>query len=204
VEIHPEKNEIVGYNPVHRIYQGWGEPAGFSGYFVAVFDTPFSGFGTWNDSTVTASSKSSQGRKTAVGAYVQFAQKAGRVVRVKIGTSCTSLAGARKNLQAEIPGWNLAQVKAKRGPGLERGAGQGAGQGRHGGRQSAVLHGIVPRQHPAAHLQRCRRRLPGLCRRLYHPPGEGLRLLRRLFAVGHLPGRTSPADHPGADPHRAT
>ena len=111
VEIHPEKNEIVGFNPVHRIYQGWGEPAGFSGYFVAVFDTPFSGFGTWNGEAVTAASKSSQGRKTAVGAYVQFAPKAGRVVRVRIGTSCTSLEGARRNLQAEIPGWNLAQVK---------------------------------------------------------------------------------------------
>ena len=37
IQILPEKNEIVGYNPVHRIYQGWGEPAGFSGYFVARF-----------------------------------------------------------------------------------------------------------------------------------------------------------------------
>lgn len=34
IEIDTLKHEIRGYNPVHRIYQGWGEPAGFSGYFV--------------------------------------------------------------------------------------------------------------------------------------------------------------------------
>ncbi len=28
IKIIPEKNEIVGYNPVHRIYQGWGQKAG--------------------------------------------------------------------------------------------------------------------------------------------------------------------------------
>ena len=37
VEILPEKGEIVGYNPVHRIYQGAGQSAGFSGYFVVQF-----------------------------------------------------------------------------------------------------------------------------------------------------------------------
>ena len=34
IEIDLEKREIRGHNPVHRIYQGWGEPAGFSGWFV--------------------------------------------------------------------------------------------------------------------------------------------------------------------------
>ena len=33
--------EIAGYNPVHRIYQGNGQSAGFSGYFVIRFDKPF-------------------------------------------------------------------------------------------------------------------------------------------------------------------
>ncbi len=41
VEIYPERNEVAGYNPVHRIYQGWGERAGFSGYFVIQFEEPF-------------------------------------------------------------------------------------------------------------------------------------------------------------------
>ena len=36
-----ENNEIAGFNPVHRIYQGKGQSAGFSGYFVIRFDKPF-------------------------------------------------------------------------------------------------------------------------------------------------------------------
>ncbi|MFN8240749.1 MAG: glycoside hydrolase family 92 protein, partial [Bacteroidales bacterium] len=35
-----ETKEIQGYNPVHRIYQGSGKPAGFSGYFVIRTDKP--------------------------------------------------------------------------------------------------------------------------------------------------------------------
>ena len=34
LEIDHLAKTIYGYNPVHRIYQGWGEPAGFSGHFV--------------------------------------------------------------------------------------------------------------------------------------------------------------------------
>ena len=36
-----ERNEIAGFNPVHRIYQGWGQLAGFSGYFVFRFNREF-------------------------------------------------------------------------------------------------------------------------------------------------------------------
>lgn len=111
VEIHPERNEIVGYNPAHRIYQGLGQPAGFSGYFVAIFDVPFAGYGTWNGEQVNQQSTSTQGSKTPVGAFIRFAAKANQVVKVKIGTSFTSLEGARKNLQAEIPDWNFNQVR---------------------------------------------------------------------------------------------
>ena len=35
------KQYIIGYNPVHRIYQGRGLYAGFSGWFVMIFDKPF-------------------------------------------------------------------------------------------------------------------------------------------------------------------
>lgn len=34
IEIDTLRHLVYGYNPVHRIYQGWGEPAGFSGHFV--------------------------------------------------------------------------------------------------------------------------------------------------------------------------
>lgn len=34
IVVDPASRTISGYNPVHRIYNGWGNPAGFSGYFV--------------------------------------------------------------------------------------------------------------------------------------------------------------------------
>jgi putative alpha-1,2-mannosidase len=48
VKIIPEKNEIVGYNPVHRIYQGRGDYAGFKGYFAAKFNKPFTEYGVYD------------------------------------------------------------------------------------------------------------------------------------------------------------
>ena len=37
IEIDTLRREIRGCNPVHRIYQGWGEPAGFSGWFIVQY-----------------------------------------------------------------------------------------------------------------------------------------------------------------------
>ncbi len=81
---------------------------GFSGYFVAVFDTPFSS-STWNGNITTASSKTRRAQNRRWGLRGFCAQS--RVVRVKIGTSFTSSQRARKNLQAEIPGFDFAKVK---------------------------------------------------------------------------------------------
>ncbi len=113
VAIHPERREIVGYNPVHRIYQGAGQSAGFSGYFVVQFDRPLSQFGTWtNDAPKDGSTQArGSGKKESVGAYVRWTLRPGDVVRVRVGTSFVSEAGARRNLKAEIPDWNLAHVR---------------------------------------------------------------------------------------------
>jgi predicted alpha-1,2-mannosidase len=113
VEIHPERNEIVGYNPAHRIYQGAGQSAGFSGHFVVQFDRPLTTFGTWTNYEPSAGSKQAKGAggKESVGAYVRWSLKPGEVVRVRVGTSFVSEAGARKNLQTELPDWNLARVR---------------------------------------------------------------------------------------------
>jgi predicted alpha-1,2-mannosidase len=112
VEINPEKNEITGYNPVHRIYQGWGKPAGFSGYFVAIFDHPFAAYGTWNGKdSLHAGVRMAQGNKSPVGAFIRFATEKGLVIRMKIGHSFTSLEQARKNVSAEIRDWDFERVQ---------------------------------------------------------------------------------------------
>jgi predicted alpha-1,2-mannosidase len=85
IKVDADKNEVYGYNPVHRIYQGWGKKAGFDGYFVIRFEkTP----GTFSVNNET-------------GAYVGFKMNKGEKLTIRIGTSFTGLEGARKNLDAE-------------------------------------------------------------------------------------------------------
>lgn len=106
-----EKNsaQIVGYNPAYRIYQGSGQPAGFSGYFVAQFMTPFSGSGTFRSGTILTKKTLDGG--TDIGAYVRFRVKKGEHILVRIGTSFTSIAEARKNILTEIPDWSFDAVR---------------------------------------------------------------------------------------------
>lgn len=89
-----QRNEIVGYNPAHRIYQGKGQPAGFSGYFVIRFDQSFE---------VIAQTNNPQQLVVSLGNE--------KIVQVKIGTSFTSLEAASNNLDMEIAGWNFDQVR---------------------------------------------------------------------------------------------
>ncbi len=113
VVIDPAQKEVSGENPVHRIYQGWGEPAGFSGHFAARFDRPFVQTGTWRDSTAHHGTWRAEGLpdSVTVGAYVSFDVGPGDSVLVKIGTSFTSAEEARKNLDAEIPDWDFVAVR---------------------------------------------------------------------------------------------
>ena len=110
VEIYPERNEIAGYNPVHRIYQGWGEKAGFSGYFVIQFEEAFDTYGVWRGDATQDTERKAQGNGQSVGAYVSWANR-DQPLRVRVGTSFTSEAQARKNLTAEIPHWDFDRVR---------------------------------------------------------------------------------------------
>lgn len=108
--IDTEKKEITGYNPVHRIYQGWGMEAGFSGHFVIRFEDAFDSFGVWEDSTLYENRKDITGNKTNIGAWVKLSSKR-KDIQVKVGTSFSSIEHARKNLQAEIGTNNFDQVR---------------------------------------------------------------------------------------------
>ena len=110
IRVFPERNEIVGSNPVHRIYQGWGNSAGFSGHFAMRIEKEISGFGTYAQDAIFPS-KESINSKENIGAYLSFNVKKGERVRVKIGTSFVSVEQARKNLDAEIPGYNFDLVR---------------------------------------------------------------------------------------------
>lgn len=109
-----ERHEIYGCNPVHRIYQGWGQPAGFSGYFVVRLDPDIeiteSGIFA-ADSTATGSDSISG--KTDMGAFFSYNVSAHSTVRVKAASSFTSVEAARANLDAEIPDWDFDKVRAE-------------------------------------------------------------------------------------------
>ncbi len=100
IKVLPETNEIVGYNPVHRIYQGWGKPAGFNGYFVVQFDRDIKTFGVYQGDKVFKGNDQIANKKD-LGAYVSFTVQKNEEVHVRVGTSFTSIEHARKNLDAE-------------------------------------------------------------------------------------------------------
>lgn len=121
VKVDPVHHEIRGYNPAHRLYQGWGEPAGFSGYFVIRFRQNFSSGGVFSGARMS-DSDSLENKKDA-GAYAGFFVPRGNTLLVKVGTSFSSIEEARKNLQAEIPGWDFNSVKKECRSRMGEGAG---------------------------------------------------------------------------------
>jgi predicted alpha-1,2-mannosidase len=113
VKVDAKKGEVYGYNPAHRIYQGWGKKAGFSGYFVIRFERAISSSGTFAKSQVFV--LDSIKNQSGIGAYVGFKLNKGEKLTIRIGTSFTGLAGARKNLDAEAAsaGFDAAAANCK-------------------------------------------------------------------------------------------
>lgn len=94
IEVDTVRGEIRGSNPVHRIYQGWGEPAGFSGHFVVQLQKDIQHTTLRGDT-----------------AEVEFDVEAGEVVLVKAASSFCDIEGARRNLQSEIPHWDFDRTR---------------------------------------------------------------------------------------------
>jgi len=94
VWIDEQHHEIVGYNPVFRLYQGRGQSAGFSGYFMIKFDQSF---------------ELIPQLQTSQQMVVRFGNE--KVLNVRIGTSFTSLDAARNNLEKEIPSGDFDKLR---------------------------------------------------------------------------------------------
>ena len=109
VKIDIAKGEAWGYNPVHRIYQGWGESAGFNGWFYIKIEKPFKTSGTFSENEIFK--MDSLKNKKDIGAFAGFFLKKGEKVVIKTGTSFSSLEGAKKNLEYEIGDRNFSEIK---------------------------------------------------------------------------------------------
>ena len=123
IEIDTLRHLVYGYNPVHRIYQGWGESAGFSGHFVLDysgelnFDVPssdisnprygetpcgFDDFGVFSKEEKTPQGLSAKGSRS--GAWLTFKGKAGKPIEIRAASSFTSKKNACDNLVGETAG----------------------------------------------------------------------------------------------------
>jgi len=84
-------------------------------HFVAQFDTPFTGTGTWVDGTLrpgTTAATGGEGYATGAdragrgsGGYVSFDTTAARTVTARVGISYVSLDSAERNLAEEVRPW---------------------------------------------------------------------------------------------------
>ncbi|HEY5915411.1 MAG TPA: GH92 family glycosyl hydrolase [Verrucomicrobiae bacterium] len=92
-----------------RISNGWGGRR--AAYFVMEFSRPFESFGIDQDKQRLAPGVR-EGRGRNLKAFVNYTTKAKEVLLVKVGISGTGIEGARKNLQAEIPGWNFDRIRS--------------------------------------------------------------------------------------------
>ncbi len=110
VGIDPAAGKVWGVNPVYRIYQGWGEPAGFSGHFLVEVAKQITGYGVFRGDSVYADSTSISGG-AGIGAYLEFRVEAGEAVLAKAASSFVDLQGAENNMKAEIPHWNFRRVR---------------------------------------------------------------------------------------------
>lgn len=110
INIDTVRQQITSQSAVHRIYAGGGKLAGFSGYSVIELDRRFEVGGTSTGSNMHLGNAVQDSADGWPGGYVFLSLKPGEVVHVRIGTSFTSIDEARRNLRAEIPGWNFEEV----------------------------------------------------------------------------------------------
>ena len=109
VKINDATGEVWGYNPAHRIYQGWGESAGFNGWVYIKIDKKIQSSGTFSGDEIF--STDSVINKKDIGAYAGFRLQKGEVISIRIGTSFSSLQGAKNNLSKETGNKNFEEIK---------------------------------------------------------------------------------------------
>lgn len=114
---HPINGVNGGYVKVisDNEMEGFETDGGFCGshlsyrvYFVVRFNKNATGYGVFNDGT-TLDETSTEGLKT--GAFYSFDLKDNKELIVKVGISYVSTEQARKNLDAEISGFQFDQIK---------------------------------------------------------------------------------------------
>jgi predicted alpha-1,2-mannosidase len=96
-------SEITG----HRYSSSWADKQHV--YFVIQFSKPFKKSGISKGGVLSKKTRHEKG--ILMKSFVSFETTEGEVIYVKVGISAVSIDGARKNLEAEQPGWDFDKVK---------------------------------------------------------------------------------------------
>ncbi len=93
---------------------GWNkQPNSYTVYFCARTDTLAASSGTWLNGELSPGSKAVSGQAGSTsGAWLSFSTQSEKPILMKIGISFVSIAQARQNLAAEIPGFDFEAVHA--------------------------------------------------------------------------------------------
>jgi predicted alpha-1,2-mannosidase len=108
---------VIGDNEMTGAVTVGGKGTGFCGandqytiYVWLQFSRPFTSFGTWKGSTMTAQSRQASGASS--GMYATFDTAGQPVVLLKAGISYVSSANAQLNAETEDPGWDFTTVRS--------------------------------------------------------------------------------------------
>lgn len=95
---------VTGY----RFSKGWAVDQRI--FFTAIFSKPIKDFRLYDGKEAEQGLIAKGSKVKAVGS---FSTTAGEKIKVKVGISPVSMANARKNIEAEIPGWNFEEAVKK-------------------------------------------------------------------------------------------
>jgi len=109
-KVNAANNEVVATNSVHRIYQGWGNKAGFDGYAYFKVNKKIITSGSYDGEIING--VDSMMNKKNGGVYIAFYLKKGESVELSVGTSFSSIAGAKNNYSNEIADKNFVKLHA--------------------------------------------------------------------------------------------
>lgn len=114
VSVDVAARRITARNPVHRIYQGKGEEAGFAGYYVLEWpeSVNVTACGVFKGDSIYPGVVSVDS-VAGLGAYIEFDVAAGETAVARAASSFTSLEGALANLRAEIPSWDFDGTRSR-------------------------------------------------------------------------------------------
>ena len=80
-------------------------------FFVIKFSRPIKNFGTWDNETLNTGNINSIENSKDIKAFFQFDLSMSKDIYLKVAISPVSVEGAKKNLDAELTGWDFENIK---------------------------------------------------------------------------------------------